>query len=66
MGRPRKRPVREETRRRTTTLTFRAQDLSALARFVSAGMVMLQTGHPVVSRLKAAMTRLGLPVPRGL
>lgn len=48
------------------TLTLGAEDLSALVRLLAAGVVVLQTTHPVIARLKAAMTRLGLPVPRGL
>lgn len=45
---------------RKTSITFTADDLSALVRFVQAGQVMMQTKHPVVSKLKAALTRLGL------
>jgi hypothetical protein len=36
---------------------------------VAAGQAVLGghgPAHPVVARLKAAMTRLGVPVPRGL
>ncbi len=53
-------------RRRTTTLTLEAEDLQGLARLISAGEVLLQMTHPVVARLKAAMTRMGLPAPKGL
>jgi hypothetical protein len=52
--------------RQKTTLTFSTQDLLALTRLVAAGQVVLNTTHPVVSRLKAAITRMGLIVPQGL
>ena len=52
--------------RQATTLTFSTQDLLALTRLVAAGQVVLNTTHPVVSRLKAAITRMGLIVPQGL
>ncbi len=47
-------------------MSFSAEDLTALARLVAAGQVLLQTRHPVVPRLKAALSRLKLPVPQGL
>ncbi len=54
---------------KTTTITFSTQDLETLGRLVVAGQAML-CGHgpaqPAVTRLKAAMTRLGVPTPRGL
>jgi hypothetical protein len=59
IGRPPKRP-------RTTSITLSEADLSALARLLSVGQAMVQTRFPVVARLKAAMTRLGVPVPPGL
>lgn len=49
-----------------TTITFTGDDLTALSRYVGAGVVLLQTSHPVIPRIKAALTRLGLPVPKGL
>lgn len=52
--------------KRGTTLTFSADELSALARYISAGMVLLQTNHPVTGRIKGALTRLGLPTPKPL
>lgn len=52
--------------KRSTSLTLSGEDLSALARLVAGGKVLLQTTHPVMARLKAALTRLGLPVPQGL
>ena len=48
------------SRRRTTTVTFTADDLSTLARLIGAGKVLLQGSYPVVPRLKAAMTRMGV------
>ena len=56
IGRPRR-------RKRTTSITLSADDLSALARLLSVGQSMVQTRFPVVARLKAAMTRLGVPIP---
>ncbi|MBI4100597.1 hypothetical protein HY439_02545 [Candidatus Microgenomates bacterium] len=50
----------------TTSITFTGDDLSALAKYVSAGVIILQTSHPVISKLKSAFTRLGLPTPKGL
>lgn len=52
--------------KRTTAMTFTTEDLSSLARLVAGGQVLLQTTSPVVARLKAALTRMGLPVPQGL
>lgn len=52
--------------KRGTTLTFSADELSTLARYIAAGMVLLQTKHPVTSRIKGALTRIGLPHPNGL
>jgi hypothetical protein len=54
---------------KTTTITFSTHDLETLGRLVSAGQAMLGghgPAHPAVTRLKAAMTRLGIPIPRGL
>ncbi len=56
-------------RRAQTSVSFSAHDLSALAELLVAGQALLrQTGpaHPVVGRLKAAMTRLHAPIPHGL
>ena len=54
---------------RTTSVSFSAKDLTALGRLLVTGQVVLHAQGPfppVVARLKAAMTRLGVPVPRGL
>lgn len=53
-------------RKLATKITLTGDDLAALAKFVSAGIIILQTSHSVVSKLKAAFTRLGLPTPKGL
>ena len=51
--------------RRTTTVTFSSEDLTVLGRLIGAGQVMLQiSAHRALAKLKAAMTRLGVPVPR--
>ncbi len=66
-SRKRGRPV--ETRRARTSVSFSTADLTALAELLAAGQALLrQTGpaHPVVGRLKAAMTRLHAPIPHGL
>jgi hypothetical protein len=57
-----------KTRKLTTAITFTAAYLAAIADYLAAGMVMLRisTPHRVVSKLKAAMSRLHVPVPRGL
>jgi hypothetical protein len=47
-------------------VTFTAEDLAALGRLIGAGQVLLQATPPVVGRLKAAMTRVGVPTPVGL
>lgn len=52
--------------KRGTTLTFSADELTALARYIAAGNVLLQTSHPVLGRIKGALTRVGLPNPKGL
>jgi hypothetical protein len=57
---------RSSRRKRTTSITLSADDLTALARLLSVGQAMVQQRFPVVARLKAAMTRLGVPVPPGL
>ena len=54
---------------RTTSVSFSAADLTALGRLLATGQTVLHAhgpAHPVVARLKAAMTRIGAPVPRGL
>lgn len=49
-----------------TTLTFSADEVDALARYIAAGMVLLRIQHSVVGRIKGALTRLGLQSPPGL
>lgn len=53
-------------RKKGTSITFTADEINALAKYVAAGTLLLQTSHPVISRIKAAITRLGLPIPKGL
>jgi hypothetical protein len=43
-----------------TTVTFTAKDLDDLARVLAAGHALLRQSFPVVSRLKAAMTKMGI------
>lgn len=57
---------RAPKQKKGTTLTFSAEELANLARYISAGTMLLQTDHPVVSRIKGALTRLGLSIPKGL
>jgi len=52
--------------RRTTAISFSAEDLAALGTLLATGQAVLQERPPVVARLKAAMTRLGVPRPTGL
>lgn len=51
-----------------TSISFSEEDLVTLARLIQAGQVMLQAEErpPVVGRIKAAMTRLGVTIPYGL
>lgn len=57
------RPVAQ---RRTTHMQFSGDELTALARFVAAGRVLLQEQYPpVVARLKAAITRVKAVPPQG-
>jgi hypothetical protein len=58
--------VTEPRVKRSTVVTFTAEDLNVLAKVLAAGQVMVPTSHPVLWRLKAAMTRMGVVVPRGV
>jgi hypothetical protein len=62
----RKGVMRGRPRTRTTSISFNGQELVELGRLVAAGRVVLQRSHPVVARLKAAMTRVKVAVPEGL
>lgn len=53
-------------RKLATSITLSGDDLNALAKYVSAGVIIMQSDHSVISKIKAAFTRLGLPVPKGL
>ena len=57
---------RPPRRKRTTSITLSTDDLAALARLLAVGQPLVQQRLPVVARLKAAMTRLGVPIPPGL
>ncbi len=57
---------RSTEKRRTTAISFSAEDLAALGRLLATGQAVLQERPPVVARLKAAMTRLGIGMPTGL
>ena len=50
-------------RRRMTAVSFSPEDLAELGQIVAAGQVALQRTAPVVARLKAAMTRMGVTHP---
>ena len=54
---PAKKPQPTRALRRAS-VSFTAKDLEDLARLLGAGRAMLRQSFPVVSRLKAAMTRL--------
>lgn len=65
--RPRGRPV--ATTRSRTTVTLSTADLATLAELIATGQALLrrtEPARPVVSRLKAAMTRLHVPIPHGM
>ncbi len=51
-----------------TSISLTRDDLAALAKLVQAGRVLLhnEPRPAVIARLKAAMTRLHVPVPDGL
>jgi hypothetical protein len=55
-----KRIGRPPQRTRTTSVSFTAQELSELEHVIAVGQAVLQKQLPVVARLKAAMTRLGV------
>ncbi len=56
------------TRVDRTSISFSSEDLEALARLIQAGEVLLRDEQrpPVIARIKAAMTRLGISQPSGL
>jgi hypothetical protein len=60
---PRRKPQPKRSAASTakrTAVTFTAKDLDELARVLGAGQVLLRQSFPVVGRLKAAMTRMGV------
>ncbi len=66
IGRRKKQRQTAPKQKQGTTLTFTADELTALARYLAAGAVLLQTSHPVLGRVRGAVSRLGLPRPQGL
>ncbi len=57
---------RSRPRGRTTSLTFSEAELAEVGRGLAAGQVLLQQKFTVTTKLKAALTRLGVPIPQGL
>lgn len=51
---------------RTTTIAFTGDDLATIGRLLSIGQSVLPTKHPIFARIKAAMTRMNVPTPKGL
>lgn len=55
--------------RARTSVTFSADDLATLATLIATGQALLPrdpAARPIVSRLKAAMTRLRVSIPHGM
>ena len=58
--------IKRSTKRATaatvkrTAVTFTAKDLDDVARVLAAGQALLRQSFPIVSRLKAAMTKMGV------
>jgi len=61
-----KAPPARSSRTRTTSIAFTGDDLATVGRLLSIGQSVLPTKHPVLTRVKAAMTRMNLPAPKGL
>ncbi len=59
------RPVKQ-LEHRTTSISFSESDLADLGHIIAVGQGVLQKHPPVVARLKAAMTRMKVPFPKGL
>jgi hypothetical protein len=60
---------RGERAKRATAVTFDAEDLAVLGKLLAAGQALLGASGrapAAITKLKAAMTRLKVPVPRGL
>ena len=60
------RPGRPPKRLPKTSISFSSSELEDLGRLLAVGQSVLQKRAAVSSRLKAAMTRVGVPVPPGL
>ena len=71
-GRPRKTGTAVSgpagTTKKMTSVSFGVAELVALADYAAAGIVLLRVSrpHPVVTKLKAAMSRLKITIPKGL
>ncbi len=57
---------RPPKQRRVTSISLSDADLADLGRLLAVGRAVLQKDAPVIARLKAAMTRLGVQIPKGL
>jgi hypothetical protein len=55
-----KRAGRPPQRPHTTSISFTGQELVDLEHVIAVGQAVLKTRLPVVARLRAAMTRLGV------
>lgn len=51
---------------RMTSVSFSADDLADLGYLIAVGRAVLQKDAPIIARLKAAMTRMGVRVPKEL
>ena len=63
---PKKRRGRPPKPARMTAVSFSADDLADLGHLVAVGQAVLQKDAPIIARLKAAMTRMGVRPPKGL
>lgn len=59
------RPGRPASRKRTS-ITFSGAELEDLGQLLAVGQSVLKRKAQVAPRVKAAITRLGLPTPAGL
>jgi hypothetical protein len=51
----------EWLKRDKTTVTLTRAELEQLSQLLAAGHVLLRDGHSISPKLKAAMTKLGVP-----
>lgn len=57
---------RAPKQKRGTSLTFSIDELMELAKYIAAGTVLLQVKPSVTTRIKSALSRLGIQSPPGL